>query len=59
MDTFKKGSTSVCTSTTCYLLTLFPTPSISSVMITTENKDEGSDDHKPADGDIQREYSSD
>jgi hypothetical protein len=38
---------------------LFPTPSTSSVMRTTENTDEGSDDHKPADGDIQMEYSSD
>jgi len=28
-------------------------------MRTTENKDEGPDDHKPADGDIQMEYSPD
>jgi len=37
---------------------LFPAPSTSSVMRTTENTDEGSDDHKQADGDIQMEYSS-
>ena len=59
MDMFKKGlHKQLYINHLLSTSSLFPAPSTTSVMRTTENTDEGSDDHKPADGDIQMEYSS-